>query len=75
MGSIPLSHFETSAKTSLNVDQAFEEVARLALQYEDFKQRTQPPQLFVPPSVPPLDLRREATVYDDRKPYQDTGCC
>jgi Ras-related protein Rab-7A len=53
----PLQHFETSAKTAVNVDEAFQEVARLALQYEDYKKRSQP-QLFVPPEQLPVDLRR-----------------
>jgi Ras-related protein Rab-7A len=72
MGSIPFPHFETSAKTAVNVDEAFHEVARLALQYEDYKRRSQPPQLFVPPTVPPIDLRRQtSSTYEERN---DTCC-
>ncbi|KAG7342509.1 small GTP-binding domain protein [Nitzschia inconspicua] len=50
LGSQPLPHFETSAKTSESVDEAFQEVARRALYYEEYKRRSQP-QLFVPPST------------------------
>lgn len=70
MGSRPLQHFETSAKTAINVDEAFHELARLALQYEDFKRRTQP-QLFVPPKTDPIDLRHQTSSTVS----QDGGCC
>ncbi|GAX12898.1 Ras-related protein Rab-7A [Fistulifera solaris] len=70
-GNRPLYRVETSAKTALNVDEAFEELARLALQYGDYKRRTQP-QLFVPPKVPPIDLRHSvsSTVSD-----KNDKCC
>ena len=55
---IILPHMETSAKTAINVEEAFQELARLVLQYEDYKRRSRP-QLFVPPSTQPIDLRRE----------------
>jgi Ras-related protein Rab-7A len=64
-----LTHFETSAKTASNVEEAFHEVSRLALQYEDYKRRSQP-QLFVPPAADPIDLRRSDTSMSDR----DTCC-
>jgi GTPase SAR1 family protein len=70
MGSHPLQHFETSAKTAANVDEAFHEVARLALQYEDYKRRSQP-QLFVPPSTTPIDLRHQNSSYSDK----GDACC
>jgi hypothetical protein len=70
-GSRPLQHFETSAKTAINVDEAFHELATLALQYEDFKRRTQP-QLFVPPRTDPVDLRRQASSMSSGK--ADTCC-
>ena len=56
----PLPHFEASAKTAANVEEVFQEVARLALQYEDYRKRSQP-QLFVPPSPAhaPIDLRHQ----------------
>lgn len=55
----PLPHVEASAKTAANVEEAFQEIARLALQYEDYRKRSQP-QLFVPPSNhDPIDLRRQ----------------
>jgi len=70
-GNMPLQHYETSAKTALNVDEAFHEVARLALQYEDYKKRSTP-QLFVPPTQDPIDLRRQASSssYDN-----GPSCC
>jgi Ras-related protein Rab-7A len=71
---LPLPHFATSAKTSIGVEDAFQELARLALQYEDYKRRSQP-QLFVPPSASePIDLRRQAssTVSSDSS---GQGCC
>lgn len=56
----PLPHYEASAKTGVVVDDVFEEMARLALQYEDFRRRSQP-QLFVPPAPgqTPIDLRHQ----------------
>lgn len=69
--SAPLTHMETSAKTAINVEEAFQEVARLALQYEDYKRRSQP-QLFVPPSTHPIDLRREESSFNDGR---NDGCC
>jgi Ras-related protein Rab-7A len=71
--SFPLPHFDTSAKTSSGVEDAFQELARLALQYEDYKRRSQP-QLFVPPTnTEPIDLRRQAssTISND----SGQGCC
>jgi Ras-related protein Rab-7A len=41
-------HFETSAKTGWNIEEAFHHVAQMALQYEEYRRRMQP-QLFVPP--------------------------
>lgn len=71
MGAMPLQHYETSAKTAVNVEDAFHEVARLALQYEDYKRRSQP-QLFVPPPTDPIDLRRQtSSMSDGRAP----NCC
>ena len=61
MGSQPLPHFETSAKTAESVDDAFVEVARRALMYEDYKKRSQP-QLFVPPTNDrPIQLRHQGS--------------
>jgi Ras-related protein Rab-7A len=66
MGSRPFSHFLTSAKTNINVEEAFHEVARLALEYEQHKKQSQP-QLFTPPPLhhhyghgsAPIDLRHQ----------------
>jgi Ras-related protein Rab-7A len=69
----PLQHMETSAKTAINVEEAFIELARLALQYEDYKRRSQP-QLFVPPSNLPIDLRREESSFDDDRRNGDSCC-
>ena len=67
MGAEPIPHFETSAKTAESVDDAFQEVAKRALVYEDYKKRSQP-QLFIPP--PPIDLR-----YQPNDMNQEPGCC
>lgn len=69
----PLAHFETSAKTAINVEEAFKEAARLALEYEAFKHRSTP-QLFVPPSEQAVDIRYQQ---HDLKSYsgQKDGCC
>jgi Ras-related protein Rab-7A len=69
----PLPHFETSAKTAVNVEDAFLELARLALHYEDYKRRSNP-QLFIPPMAPTIDLRRQ----DSNNNEQSNGmnqCC
>jgi Ras-related protein Rab-7A len=74
--SAALRHMETSSKTAINVDEAFMELARLALQYEDYKRRSQP-QLFVPPSTLPIDLRRDDSTYDDNNDRfrKNDNCC
>jgi Ras-related protein Rab-7A len=71
MGSRPLKLFETSAKTAVNVDEAFMEIARLALQFEEYKKRSAP-QLFIPPSTTPIDLRHQTS-----SGFSDRGdkCC
>jgi hypothetical protein len=70
MGSQPLPHFETSAKTAESVEEAFQEAARRALLYEDYKKAMQP-QLFIPPSQEPINLRRQASSMST----QGNGCC
>jgi len=62
-----MTHMDTSAKSAANVDEAFEEIARLALNYEDYKRRSQP-QLFIPPANASVDLRLPA------KPEKETCC-
>jgi hypothetical protein len=71
MGSLPLPHFETSAKTAESVDDAFIEAARRALVYEDHKKRSQP-QLFIPPRHEPIDLRHQTSSMSETN---DLGCC
>lgn len=69
----PLPHYEASAKTASNVDEVFEQVARLALQYEDYRRRSQP-QLFVPPpagAAAPIDLRHQQSSMSQ----QGDACC
>jgi len=64
MGSQPLPHFEASAKTSESVEDAFQEAARRAIGYEEYKKRSQP-QLFVPPQMgEPINLRRRSQADD-----------
>lgn len=70
MGSQPLPHFSASAKTSHGVEDAFMEVARRALTYEEYRRRSQP-QLFVPPLTDPIDLRRQQSSMSEDPP----GCC
>jgi len=73
IGSQPLPHFEASAKTSESVEEAFQEAARLALVYEDYKKKSQP-QLFIPPHNEPINLRgqRNGGNVGNNKPKQ---CC
>ena len=68
----PLPHQEASAKTASNVEEVFQEVARLALQYEDYRRRSQP-QLFVPPTPgqTPIDLRHQQSSMSQ----QGDACC
>jgi len=72
----PLAHFETSAKTAIHVDDAFQEAARLALQYEAYKQRSTP-QLFVPPPPghAPVDLRYQNSAMSTTSSSQQNSCC
>ena len=70
MGSQPLPHFETSAKTAESVEEAFQEAARRALIYEDYKKQSQP-QLFVPPTHEPINLRHQTSSMST----QGNGCC
>lgn len=70
MGSQPLPHYETSAKTAEFVDEAFQEAARRALVYEDYKKQSTP-QLFVPPAHEPINLRTESSVSNSSQ----GGCC
>jgi len=54
---IALPHFETSAKTAVNVEDAFFQAASLALVNEERKRRNSP-QLFVPPTHQTIELNR-----------------
>lgn len=56
-----IPHFETSAKEAMNVEQAFQTIARNALQQE-----SQQKPIFIPQS---LDLNKQ-----EQKP-SDSGCC
>lgn len=80
----PLSHTEASAKTAVGVDDAFAELARLALQYEDYKQRYgKSRQLFVPPPAggldvngsQPIDLRRGYNNNNNHNRHGGSGGC
>mmetsp|Transcript_27493 Transcript_27493/g.41611 ORF Transcript_27493/g.41611 Transcript_27493/m.41611 type:complete len:239 (+) Transcript_27493:175-891(+) len=65
-----LPHFETSAKSAVNVEEAFREAATLAVVYEE-KRRLATPQLFVPPpegTTLNLDHARSRSM-------QRNGCC
>ena len=70
MGSQPLPHYEASAKTAESVDEAFQEAARRALLYEDYKKRSQP-KLFVPPAQEPINLRHQSSSVST----SGNGCC
>mmetsp|Transcript_11455 Transcript_11455/g.15886 ORF Transcript_11455/g.15886 Transcript_11455/m.15886 type:complete len:236 (-) Transcript_11455:370-1077(-) len=67
--SAPIPHFETSAKTAVNVEDAFLEAATMALVQEERNRRAEP-QLFVPPTNT-VDLRRQETADS----YQSQGSC
>jgi hypothetical protein len=58
--SAPLPHFETSAKSAVNVEEAFLEATSLALIHEEQRRRSQP-QLFIPPATEPIDLRHQSS--------------
>mmetsp|Transcript_6872 Transcript_6872/g.10480 ORF Transcript_6872/g.10480 Transcript_6872/m.10480 type:complete len:251 (-) Transcript_6872:321-1073(-) len=66
-----MPHFETSAKTAVNVEEAFQEAAALAVMQEEQRRMSQP-QLFVPPphGSASLDLRGSTS---SRRPQG--GCC
>jgi len=66
MDAIP--HFESSAKTAQNVEEAFMEVAIRALAHDEQKKRSQH-DLFVPPST--IDLNREDRGFESNQP----NCC
>jgi len=71
-GSQPLPHFEASAKTSESVEDAFQEAARRAIVYEQYKKQSQP-QLFVPPQMgEPINLRRNNPANNDKS---EQICC
>mmetsp|Transcript_14021 Transcript_14021/g.29613 ORF Transcript_14021/g.29613 Transcript_14021/m.29613 type:complete len:236 (-) Transcript_14021:182-889(-) len=74
MGSQPLPHFECSAKTSESVEDAFQEAARRAIVYEEYKKRSQP-QLFLPPPMgannEPINLRG----HHDQGNKEPDQCC
>lgn len=67
-----LPHFETSAKSAINVDEAFLEAATLALIYEDRKRRNQP-QLFFPPTET-IDMNARPLSGNSRSTGHG-GCC
>jgi GTPase SAR1 family protein len=73
--SFGLPHYEASAKTGVVVEDVFAEIARLALQYEDYRRRSQP-QLFVPPvpgQQPTIDLRRQQSSFSQQ--HGNDNCC
>lgn len=67
-GGAPIPHFETSAKTAMNVEEAFMEAATLALVQEERNRRNEP-ELFTPP--PTIDLQRQ----ENPEPKQSDQCC
>jgi len=66
-----IPHFETSAKTALNVDEAFMTAAKMALAREEMTRRVEP-QLFIPPAT--IDLNRRAGG-GNRSNNIDPACC
>lgn len=67
-----LPHYETSAKSGINVDEAFLEAATLALIYEDRKRKSQP-QLFFPPTET-IDMNARQLTGSSRNNGHG-GCC
>uniref|UniRef100_A0A7S4JD83 Uncharacterized protein n=2 Tax=Odontella aurita TaxID=265563 RepID=A0A7S4JD83_9STRA len=67
-GGAPIPHFETSAKTAMNVEEAFMEAATLALVQEERDRRNEP-ELFTPP--PTIDLQRQ----ENPEPQRKDQCC
>lgn len=61
-------HFETSAKTAVNVEEAFMEVAVKAIAHEEQKKKTEP-ELFIPPET--INLNRDEHI---RQP-PGGSCC
>jgi hypothetical protein len=64
-----IPHFETSAKTAINVEEAFTEAASLALMYAE-KKKASDPQLFVPP-IRTIDMSRNNKTGS----HMRNGCC
>eukprot|EP00568_Trieres_chinensis_P004435 CAMPEP_0183304198 /NCGR_PEP_ID=MMETSP0160_2-20130417/9366_1 /TAXON_ID=2839 ORGANISM="Odontella Sinensis, Strain Grunow 1884" /NCGR_SAMPLE_ID=MMETSP0160_2 /ASSEMBLY_ACC=CAM_ASM_000250 /LENGTH=242 /DNA_ID=CAMNT_0025467207 /DNA_START=144 /DNA_END=872 /DNA_ORIENTATION=- len=69
-GGPPVPHFETSAKTAVNVEDAFAEAAMLALVHEERNRRNEP-ELFKPPQT--IDLARAQEPLPE-KPMAESCC-
>lgn len=70
----PIPHFATSAKTALNVEDAFVTAARMALAREELTRRIQP-QLFIPPSTIDLNHTHRRNVNNHRSSNVEPTCC
>mmetsp|Transcript_15608 Transcript_15608/g.15004 ORF Transcript_15608/g.15004 Transcript_15608/m.15004 type:complete len:261 (-) Transcript_15608:353-1135(-) len=65
-----ISHYETSAKTAINIDDAFSKAATLAVVRGERKKRRES-ELFSPPST--IDLKRQPET--DVNKNKNGGCC
>ena len=69
-GSPPIPHFETSAKTAINVEDAFIEVAMHAMVQGERNRRNEP-ELFTPPQT--IDLTHAQEPAQEQK--MSESCC
>lgn len=70
VGGSSISHYETSAKTAINIDDVFVKAATLAVVRGERKKRRES-EMFSPPVT--IDLKRESSAQINQK--RSGGCC